>query len=930
MVGAVIRPGDIGAARYPMWILVVCHDSFLSAFESPNISKPNAGFTTASAFRSSNMRSQSEYSESIFQTFREFRTACKLRSFQKYMNVTKKVIPRIKETHHQTVLTGPNLFAPKKQKLEQNRWRDLAPDLLRSIFGSSILHPCDVFGTIVLVCKSWRRSVVDHRDFLKNQKRYWQQRLEYRVPQSDHSQNLQTLKDKIASEFPWFDSQFKSSIVQVIKEQFPQHKTLTDTGCFLTFLLLGGSELRRFTVQILLPQSFNCSRARQPVLELLYFLVNELHCNNESWNNVCEDLRHLIHLYESLKGFPLPEMFVASTSSKQVLTPEQQGIVQARFSKGQLIKIHALAGTGKTTTLLHYAKARPGEKMLYLAFNVSVRQEASRIFPQNVTCMNLHALAFSRVGWKFQKTPGKFASEFSLPQIQNVFADTKSEVFCSYESVVLGVQKDRFFAMIRSTLLSYLQSNDATIGYQHTNAAISEQLQMLHVDNSILKTRKAAEEDLASLLVVNAIHLWKRTRDSSDISFPITHDGYLKLFQLSKFDLSNKYDTILLDEAQDCSPCACDIVMQQSNCVKILVGDEHQAIYGFAGGKNALTVSRPGERSFHLSRCFRFGVDIANVSYTVLYVKRGHTEEIILKLANGIIGTLKAPLQRLLIGTVDQLENCKGIRKMYSQLYQMRDFVENGPGIQKNVACISRTSLALLEEVLALLTDTKIPNFGIVGGAEGAGFQLLVDICHLENSRPDLIKDSFVKRFASVELMEKEVTLLKNDEWKGRMQIFKRYKNADSLPELLSLCSVILKTEKSWQNASYVFSTVHKAKGLEFHTVLLSSDFCDLTDRDNLMVEEINVIYVAITRAKKQLYVNKSLQDLLSATNLLLSPKLVPKSNSNPSCSKCGSGIPVFQNLFQICHELPGFEDVDDIYLCEECRPLSPLYHHRD
>ena len=59
------------------------------------------------------------------------------------------------------------------------------------------------------------------------------------------------------------------------------------------------------------------------------------------------------------------------------LTNEQKEIIATSGN----IKINAVAGSGKTTTILEYAKARPkNKKILYLAFNKSVKLEAERKF----------------------------------------------------------------------------------------------------------------------------------------------------------------------------------------------------------------------------------------------------------------------------------------------------------------------------------------------------------------------------------------------------------------------------------------------------------------------------------------------------------------------------------------------------------------------
>jgi F-box protein, helicase, 18 len=59
------------------------------------------------------------------------------------------------------------------------------------------------------------------------------------------------------------------------------------------------------------------------------------------------------------------------------LTKEQYDIINSTGN----IKINAVAGSGKTTTIIEYAQARPKtSKILYLAFNKSVKLEAIKKF----------------------------------------------------------------------------------------------------------------------------------------------------------------------------------------------------------------------------------------------------------------------------------------------------------------------------------------------------------------------------------------------------------------------------------------------------------------------------------------------------------------------------------------------------------------------
>ena len=80
------------------------------------------------------------------------------------------------------------------------------------------------------------------------------------------------------------------------------------------------------------------------------------------------------------------------------LTEEQHAIIN---SEGN-IKINAVAGSGKTTTIIEYARTRPkNSRILYLAFNRSVKLEAIKKFEQkgltNVVVETAHSLAYKKI-----------------------------------------------------------------------------------------------------------------------------------------------------------------------------------------------------------------------------------------------------------------------------------------------------------------------------------------------------------------------------------------------------------------------------------------------------------------------------------------------------------------------------------------------------
>lgn len=254
------------------------------------------------------------------------------------------------------------------------------------------------------------------------------------------------------------------------------------------------------------------------------------------------------------------------------LTPEQQLVVA---SKAKLLAVDAFAGTGKTSTLVAYAEARPRARILYIAFNKSVATEAKERFPSNVECRTTHSLAYGSVGKKFADKLGN-AQPYAVAQVLNCTPKRAKQVL--------------------ETLSAWLCSADPEITVDHVN-------------------RDDIDKEMeVGLLVELASRVWEEMQNPrSPLKMP--HDGYLKLWALSKPRLS--FDIILLDEAQDTNPLTLELVMAQKHATIVLVGDRHQGIYGFRKAMNAMEHVQADER-VALTRSFRFGQSIADVATLVL------------------------------------------------------------------------------------------------------------------------------------------------------------------------------------------------------------------------------------------------------------------------------------------------------------------------
>jgi F-box protein, helicase, 18 len=281
-------------------------------------------------------------------------------------------------------------------------------------------------------------------------------------------------------------------------------------------------------------------------------------------------------------------------------TEEQQAVAACDLEPGQTMKIMAFAGTGKTSTLVAYAQARPGMRFLYVAFNKSVQLEAAARFPSNVVARTSHALAF--------RTHGYLHKDRLVPGFR---ANTVMQA--------LGLKRYEDARFTMDTLANYLVSAAPKVAKWH----IPFQARAFY------EQCKWDPPDFVDL----ANRLGRRMCDKADRHIGMLHDGYLKLFQLSNPVLD--FDCILLDEAQDINPVTAAIVLSQAQsglrrppASIILVGDSHQQIYSFRGARDTLQKIST-TKTMYLTRSFRFDNNIARVANMVLSNFKGETRSIV-------------------------------------------------------------------------------------------------------------------------------------------------------------------------------------------------------------------------------------------------------------------------------------------------------------
>ncbi|MGT2460202.1 UvrD-helicase domain-containing protein (plasmid) [Cupriavidus basilensis] len=458
------------------------------------------------------------------------------------------------------------------------------------------------------------------------------------------------------------------------------------------------------------------------------------------------------------------------------MTEEQLAVIHDRLDT-DLVMVIAFAGAAKTTTLRSKAAAHPKKRGLYLAYNRAAADAAGATFPVNTTCKTVHALAYPR-----------FGSRYTHKLVANLRVGDAMRIMGLGDDWKLG----------REVV-------DCVQGY--ICSALDEFPRLAGVGGDLSQT-PARRAHIAAI----AKSLWQRMADPRDEA-PMVHDGYLKLFQLSRPTLP--YDFVMLDEGQDSNPATLALFRRQGQ-PKIIVGDPYQSIYQYRGSVNAMDPAT-ASRVYHLSRSFRFGPRVAEIATRLLQEFYGERRP--------IVG-----------GGADT---------------QIEDFEPYGPH-----AWLCRTNAEVFAQAAAGVQAGE--SLAFVGGIDGYNFAQILDAYWLFIGSIDQVRDPLVRQFHSFAEMECYAEAADDPETKRLVKVVGIY--GGEIPALIHAIRRAL--APAGTTADRTPATAHKSKGQDLSRVVIADDFPDLAD-DDIDLQEANLAYVAVTRAVHSLRLNGMLRDWL-------------------------------------------------------------------
>ncbi|CBJ29784.1 superfamily I DNA/RNA helicase-like protein [Ectocarpus siliculosus] len=285
-----------------------------------------------------------------------------------------------------------------------------------------------------------------------------------------------------------------------------------------------------------------------------------------------------------------------------------------------------------------------------------------------------------------------------------------------------------------------------------------------------------------------------------------------------------------------------------SSCMKAYQLSEpdlsgRHAIYGFRGARDYLKKVK-SFKTLYLTQVFRFPNPIASVANTVLLgLKRERRP---------LLGSLAFP---------------DGPTKVVFER-ERHEWLQQDCESKGRFAYIARTNAGLMTEAVAAIgrgdraafMDGRAPNL-----------QEVKDLCHMMMGEIGEVKNLDLKEIGSIPALREVLDKGTDDNdiktIAPLLGMVDDYISAGKTPHrvLADMGAVeSMRLGPDSKGPLMILTTVHKVKGLEYDTVVLADDFSfELVDGSSPLrksaTESANLLYVAVTRAKRQLILNKKL-----------------------------------------------------------------------
>ena len=288
---------------------------------------------------------------------------------------------------------------------------------------------------------------------------------------------------------------------------------------------------------------------------------------------------------------------------------------------------------------------------------------------------------------------------------------------------------------------------------------------------------------------------------------------------------------IVVHNCQDLSKLTLDVLKSSNVKGIVLVGDKFQSIYNWRSSVNIMPLFEGKE--YKLTTSFRVSQNIANIANLLISDFIG--EDINMKGFN---------TKQTIVDKIDK---------------------------SKPYVCLCRTNAYIFAEIADALSQDKNKKFFFEGGFKSYNFSNLRDCYFYSKGHPT--KNKLFSKFKNFYSMREYAEDTNDIELLSLIRMVDKY--GSIIVDIVDGIQNNAVTDKS--KANIIFSTCHRAKGATYHLpVYISDDILDLSnifrkkyiEKDSKFdikkyEEEINIIYVAITRPYSTIELNDKIKDYL-------------------------------------------------------------------
>jgi len=480
------------------------------------------------------------------------------------------------------------------------------------------------------------------------------------------------------------------------------------------------------------------------------------------------------------------------------------------------ILVEALAGSGKSTTirwLAHLASQRKKPNAVFLAFNKKIADDLRDRLPSNFQARTLNSLGYEIVrkhlGGKVQVRMDKL---WNILTSYFPIDSADAEANKANRNLVFAAKK--IVGLLKGTMLEPTEENIIKIiGYYNVDA-----------DSDMIPHLAGALPGIMN--DCESIAVSEKKIDFDDQIWLVNH---LNLPTM-------KYDLVFVDESQDLNKAQIQMIMKliSDGGRVVAVGDKAQSIYGFRGADceaipnlvAALEATSRRVQALPLNVCYRCPTSA-------------------IKLAQKYVPHIEAR-ENAPDGEVYEDQTERVIESL-----TMDDEQANNPVDIKTMA-LCRINALLVAPVYSLIR--RGIKAIIYGRDIGEGLINMIKKINPKDNEDMAILSFHLEDYASNEIKKLTAAGRSTASLEDKVEtIFAFMDGVYNVTDLIANIDKVFSDDR--RGTGVVFSTVHRAKGLEADKVILIQPklFDYFGKQEWEVVQERNITYVALTRTKHTL-----------------------------------------------------------------------------